>query len=178
MKRIVALTVVMMFSACTQVGNGVVQQGTPNPDPVIPIPDPVVITPINSRFVGRVVSTIGGEAKDFDAVLEFREKQAGRLVGYGQLRDRLANNALFLDYWQEGQRNNADVAINLRISGESCVNIKIKGKLDINGDVAVPKTDQSICGFSKMTIEAFTLKREGEANKFNWKAIEAHFAPK
>jgi hypothetical protein len=178
MKRIVALTVVMMFSACTQVGNGVVQQGTPIPDPVIPIPDPVVITPINSRFVGRVVSTIGGEAKDFDAVLEFREKQAGRLIGYGKLWDRLANNALFLDYWQEGQRNNADVTINLRISGESCVSIKIKGKLDINGDVAVPKTDQSICGFSKMTIEAFTLKREGEANKFNWKAIEAHFAPK
>lgn len=175
MKRIVALTVVMMFSACTQTGNSVIQQETPNPDPK---PDPVITTPINSRFTGRVVATIGGGAKDFDAILEFREQQAGRLVGYGQLRDRLANNALFLDYWQEGQRSNADVTINLRISNESCVNIKIKGKLDLNGDITVPKTVQSICGFSKMTTEAFVLKRDGEANKFNWKAIETHFAPK
>jgi hypothetical protein len=186
MKRIVALTVVVMFSACTQIGNGIVQEGTlkpdpvvnPQPDPVVNPPDPVIIPPINSRFVGRVESTISGEAKDFDAILEFQEKQAGKLVGYGQLRDRLANNALFLDYWQEGQRNDADVTINLRISDESCVNIKIKGKLDMNGDITVPKTDQSICGFSKMTTEAFVLKREGEANKFNWKAIETHFAPK
>jgi hypothetical protein len=175
MKRIVALTVVMMFSACTQVGNSVGQQGTQNPDPK---PDPVITTPINSRFVGRIAATIGGDAKDFDAILEFREKQAGRLIGFAQLRDKPLPAPLFLDFWQEGQRNNADVTFDLRISGESCVSIKIKGKLDVNGDIAVPKTEQSICSVSKAVTQAFILKREGDPKWSWWKAIEAHFAPK
>ena len=173
MKRLIAFVAVLMVSACAQSGDGFVQDPIPNPEP-----DPVITTPINSRFTGRVAATISGEAKDFDAVLEFREQQTGKLIGYGQLRDRLAKNALFLDYWQEGQRTNADVIFNLRISGESCVSIKIKGKLNASGDIAVPKANQSLCGAARMTTEAFNLKREGEANKFNWKAIEAHFAGK
>jgi hypothetical protein len=177
MKRLVALFAVLLISACTQSGDGFVQD--PPPVDPNPQPDPIITTPINSRFTGRVAATVSGEAKDFDAILEFREQQAGKLIGYGQLRDRLAKNALFLDYWQEGQRTNADVTFNLRISGESCVSIKIKGKLNATGDISVPKTNQSLCGgFARMTTEAFNLKREGDANKFNWKAIEAHFAGK
>jgi hypothetical protein len=176
MKRLFALIAVLMVSACAQSGDGFVQD--PPPVDPNPQPDPIITTPINSRFTGRVAATVSGEAKDFDAVLEYREQQAGKLIGYGQLRDRLAKNALFLDYWQEGQRTNADVTFNLRISGESCVSIKIKGKLNANGDIAVPKASQLLCGAARMTTEAFNLKREGEANKFNWKKIEAYFAGK
>jgi hypothetical protein len=176
MKRLVALIAVLMVSACAQSGDGFVQDPPVDPNPQ---PDPIITTPINSRFTGRVAATIAGEAKDFDAVFEFREQQAGKLIGYGQLRDKLAKNALFLDYWQQGQRTNADVTLNLRISGESCVSIKIKGKLNLNGDIAVPKTSQSLCGgAARATTEAFNLKREGEANKFDWKKIEAYFAGK
>ena len=89
MKRLIALVAVLMVSACAQTGDGFVQDPPANPDPN-PQPDPIIATPINSRFTGRVAATVSGEAKDFDAILEFREQQAGKLIGYGQLRDKLA----------------------------------------------------------------------------------------
>jgi hypothetical protein len=191
MKRIVALTVVMMFSACTQTGNGVVQQGTPNPDPKPdPKPDPVITTPINSRFVGKInaAATGGGQnaTYDFESILEFREKQAGKLIGYSKMWDQLQTGndgkpKLIVDYWAQGQRSNADVELSISLNS-SCADMKLKGKMDESGDLSFPKIVQKLgCGFFvsiSVTTEATVFTRDGEANKFNWTAIETHFAPK
>jgi hypothetical protein len=187
MKRIVALTVVMMFSACTQIGNGIVQEGIPKPDPVVNPPDPVITTPINSRFTGKIDAAVTGSAQekyDFDSILEFREKSTGRLIGYTQARDKLQNGKLIIDFWAEGQRNNADVTLNIPNPNPKCDDIVLKGKLDFLGNIAIPKTVQKLnCriffGVSiTVTTEATVFTRVGEANKFNWKAIEAYFAGK
>jgi hypothetical protein len=187
MKRIVALTVVMLVSACTQTGNGVVQQGTPNPDPK---PDPVITTPINSRFVGKINASASGVGQnatyDFDSILEFREKQAGKLIGYSKMWDNLQKGAdgkptLIVDYWAQGQRSNGDVELAISLN-PSCGDMKLKGKLDESGNLSFPKITQRLgCGFFvsiNVTTEATVLTREGDPTWTWWPKIEAHFAPK
>jgi hypothetical protein len=176
MKRLFMVTLLLTISACAQSGDGFVQ------DPVLdPKPDPIITTAIDSRFVGKTSANQGGTVKELDIELEYREKQGGKLIGYGRVRNKLEKDpikALEIDFWQDGQRNNADVLLDLRISSNSCVNIKIKGKLNLDGDIAVPKTSQSLCGAVNMTTEAFTLKREGATAWSWWPLIEEHFAPK
>jgi hypothetical protein len=174
MKRFFILTFVLFVSACAQSGDGFVQDPVPDPKP-----DPIITTPIDSRFVGKTSANQGGTVKELDIELEFREKQDGKLIGYGQVRNKLEQDpvkALEIDFWQEGQRNNADVLLDLRISPNSCVSIKIKGKLDLNGNISVPKTSQSLCGAVNMTTEAYVLKRVGASSWPFWPQIEAHFA--
>jgi hypothetical protein len=187
MKRIVALTVVMMFSACTQTGNGVVQQGTPNPDPK---PDPVITTPINSRFVGKINAAATGAGQnatyDFDSILEFREKQTGQLIGYSMMWDKLqlgdnGKPKLIVDYWAQGQRSNADVELSISLNS-SCADMKLKGKMDESGNLSFPKIVQKLgCGFFvsiNVTTEATVLTRKSDTAWAWWNKIEAHFAPK
>jgi hypothetical protein len=176
MKRLFMVILLLLISACAQSGDGFVQ------DPVVdPQPDPIITTPIDSRFVGKVAANQGGTAKELAIELEYREKLGGKLIGYGQVRNKLEKDpvkALEVDFYQQGQRNNADVSLDLRISDQSCVNIKIKGKLNLAGDIAVPRTSQSLCGAVNMTIEAFTLKREGATAWSFWPDLEAYFAKK
>jgi hypothetical protein len=187
MKRIVALTVVMLVSACTQTGNGVIQQGTPNPDPK---PDPVITTPINSRFVGQINAAATGAGQnatyDFESILEFREKQAGKLIGYSRMWDKLqvgndGKPKLIVDYWAQGQRSNTDVELSISLNS-SCADMKLKGKLDESGNITFPKIVQKLgCGFFvsiSVTTDATTLTRESEPVWAHWNKIEEHFAPK
>jgi hypothetical protein len=181
MKRIVALTVVMVFSACTQTGSGVDQLGTP---------DPVITTPINSRFVGKILASASGAGQnatyDFDSILEFREKQVGKLIGYSKMWDNLQKGAdgkskLIVDYWAQGQRSNADVELLISLN-PSCADLKLKGKLDESGNLSFPKTVQRLgCGFFvsiNVTTEATVLAREGDPKWTWWPKIEAYFASK
>ena len=184
MKRLVTLMVALTVSACAQSGDGIVQDPPANPDPN-PQPDPVITTPINSRLVGKLHATATGAGQDakyeFDSIFEFREKQAGKLIGYSQMRDKLQNGKLVVDYWAQGQRNNADVQLSISLN-TACGDMKLKGKLDLLGNISFPKTTQKLgCGFLvsiSVITEATVLTRDGEANRFSWKAIEAHFAPK
>jgi hypothetical protein len=176
MKRLLALTLVMMVSACAQSGNGFVQEDPPSAGP-----DPVITTPIDSRFVGVAAANQGGTVKELAIELEYREKQGGKLIGYGRVRNNLEKDPtkiLEIDFYQQGQRNNADMILDIRISNESCVNIRIKGKLNDIGDIVVPKTSQSLCGALNMTTEAFTLKREGATAWPWWPELEKYFASK
>jgi hypothetical protein len=175
MKRIFALTLVMMVSACAQTGNGFVQE-----PPVTSEPDPIITEPIDSRFLGRLLISINGTAKDLDTILEFHEKDAGKLIGYGRAYerqyDRLDKRALFIDYWQTGERSNADVSFFIRFAdGQTCP-IVLKGKLNLAGHVKIPKTTQTVCGVSVVS-EATEFNREGVASQFAT-LFEAHFSPK
>jgi hypothetical protein len=183
MKRLVALFAVLMISACAQSGDGFVQD-----PPVDPQPDPIITTPINSRFTGKINAAVTGSGQnlkyDFDSVLEFREQSTGRLIGYTQARDQLQNGKLIIDFWAQGQRNNADVSLNIPNPNPQCDDIVLKGKLDLLGNITIPKTDQKLnCRILfgvKISVitDATVFTRDGEASKFNWKAIEAHFAGK
>lgn len=187
MKRIVVLSMILLGSAYTQAGKGVVQQGTPDPEPVVVTP---ITTPINSRFVGQITaaaSGVGQNAKyDFDSILEFREKQAGKLIGYSKMWDKLqmgkdGKPKLIVDYWAQGQRSNADVEFSISLN-PACADMKLKGKLDESGNISFPKTVQQIgCGFFfsiSVTTDATTLTRESEPVWAHWNKIEEHFAPK
>jgi hypothetical protein len=172
MKRLFILTFVLMFSACAQSGDGFVQEPPPASEP-----DPIITESINSRLVGRMAVNLAGQAMDLDTILEFREKEAGKLIGYGQARDQLKQNTLFIDFWQTGQRTNANVTFNIRLDDRPCLVILLVGKINAVGNVKIPKTTQTVCGF-KVITEAIEFTREGEANKFSWNAIELHFASK
>jgi hypothetical protein len=177
MKRLVALTVVLMFSACAQSGN-------PDPNPE-PNPDPIITTPINSRFVGKVSASATGAGQDaayeFDSIFEFREKTAGRLIGYSQMRDKLQNGKLIVDYWAQGQRSNADVTLYLSLNS-SCDDLKLQGKLDLSGNITFPKIVQRLgCGFFasiSVTTEATMMTRQGDPAWPWWKKVEDHFTSK
>jgi hypothetical protein len=182
MNRLAALAVVMMVVACTQSGGGFVQE---NPSTG---PDPIITTPINSRFTGKINAAVTGSGQDlkydFDSVLEFREQSTGRLIGYTQARDKLQNGKLIIDFWAEGQRNNADVTLNIPNPNPNCDDIILKGKLNLLGHISVPKTMQSLhCRIFfgvdiSVTTESTVLTRQSEAVWPFWKAIETHFASK
>jgi hypothetical protein len=176
MNRLAALAVVMMVVACTQSGDGFVQDPSTGPDPII-------TTPINSRFVGEAKASDGGTEKFYNFELDFKENTGGRLIGYASIRNTLATNpkdALEIQFYQDGQRDNADVTINLRVSGESPWVIKLKGKLNLQGDIIMPKTSQRLGGIFGKTLvtEAFTLVRKGPSTLSFWPKIETYFAGK
>jgi hypothetical protein len=185
MKRLVALTMVLMVSACAQSGDGFVQDPPVDPNPQ---PDPIITTPINSRFTGKINANATGSGQnltyDFDSILEFREKPGGSLIGFTKAWDKLQNGKLIIDFWAQGQRNNADVTLNIPNPNPNCDDIVLKGKLDLLGNITVPRTVQKLnCRILfgvkiSVTTQATVFTRDGEANKFNWKAIEAHFAGK
>jgi hypothetical protein len=172
MKRLFILTFVLLVSACAQSGDGFVQEPPP-----VSEPDPIITESINSRLVGRMAVNLAGQALDLDTVLEFREKEAGKLIGYGKARDQLNQNTLFIDFWQTGQRTNADVTFNIRLDARPCLVILLVGKINLEGNIKIPKTTQTVCG-SKVITEGINFIRAGEANQFDWKEIEAHFASK
>ena len=179
MKRFIALTLLLFISACAQSGDGLVQEPIPDPNPK---PDPIITTPIDSRFVGKINANATGSGQnltyDFDSVLEFREKQAGRLVGYAQMRDKLQGGKLIVDYWATGQRNGGDMTLNLNFN-PACSDMRLVGKLDSAGNFRIPKTTQKLgCGFLvsiSMVTEATILTRQSKTVWPFWPAIESHF---
>ena len=187
MKRFIALTLLLFISACAQSGDGLVQEPIPDPNPK---PDPIITTPIDSRFVGQIKAAATGAGQnatyDFDSILEFREKQGGKWIGYSKLWDKLQQGTdgkpkLIVDYWAQGQRNNADVQVLLNLN-PSCADLKLKGKLDAEGNLSLPKTTQRIgCGiFVSISVvtEATVLTRQGATSWTWWPKIEAYFVGK
>jgi hypothetical protein len=246
MKHVLALTVAILLSACSQPGDDFVQEAfpttdvvdsgttepvvdpivnpgdpqpvvnpspnptpapnptpnpTPNPGPTpIPNPGPTPIpnpTPnpapnpqpapnptdlIDARFVGTINAAASGAGQStsysFDSVLEFREKQAGRLVGYARMWDKLQNGKLIVDYWANGQRNTDDMTLFLNFN-PACSDMKLVGKLDSQGNFRVPKTTQKLgCGFLvsiSLTTDATILTRKSKTVWEFWPMIENHF---
>ena len=154
---------------------------TPNPTPV-PQPAPNPTDGIDARFVGSINAAASGAGQNasysFDSILEFREKQAGRLVGYAQMRDNLQGGKLIVDYWATGQRNGGDMTLNLNFN-PACSDMRLVGKLDSAGNFRIPKTTQKLgCGFLvsiSMVTEATILTRQSKTVWPFWPAIESHF---
>jgi hypothetical protein len=232
MKYVLALTVALMLSACSQPGDDFVQEAfpttdvvdsgttepgvdpvvnpgdpqpipnpTPNPTPApnptpnpIPNPGPTPIpnpTPnpapnpsdlIDARFVGSINAAASGAGQNasysFDSILEFREKQAGRLVGYARMWDKLQAGKLIVDYWATGQRNGGDMTVYLNFN-PACTDMKLVGKFDAAGNFRIPKTTQRLgCGFwvsVSMVTEATILTRPSKTAWPFWPEIESHF---
>jgi hypothetical protein len=178
MKRF-PIWLVTLVLAGTQFGASFGQDGATTTDPT---------APINSRFVGKINAAVTGSGQnqtfDFESMLEFREKQAGRLIGYTKAWDQLQGGKLIIDFWAQGRRLNADVELNIPNPNPACEDIILKGVLDASGNVGVPRTEQKLnCkvlfGISiTVTTQATVFTRQGEAIWGHWNKIEEHFAPK
>jgi hypothetical protein len=190
MKWVLALTMAFVLSGCASSGDDFVQEGLPNTNPntgqtQTPPPDPVVTDLIDSRYVGNIKLAASGGGQnftfDFDSVLEYREKQAGKLIGYSRMWDKLQDGKLIIDYWSDGQRTNADMTLSVQFN-PACPNVKLVGKLDAAGNITFPKTTQKLrCGiFVTATVisEATVLTRESKTSWPWWDNIEKYYAPK
>jgi hypothetical protein len=179
MKRVLALTMVTL-SAQLQSCEGLSQEGAS--------PDPAIVAPMNSRFVGKINAVVTGSGQnqtfDFDTMLEFREKQGGKLIGYTRAWDKLQNGKLIIDFWAQGQRQNADIELNIPNPNPACDDIVLRGKLDALGNVSVANTTQKLnCriffGVSiEVNTQATVFIRQGDAVWSHWNKIEEHFASK
>ena len=177
MKRLLFL-VFALLTACG--GSDFVSEGLPNPQS-----DPVNVSGIDSRFVGRIAAVTSGGGQDarydLNTLAEFRERGAGMLIGYVQMWDDLQNRKLIVSDWAQGQRTNADVTISVRFN-PSCSDFKLVGKLDAAGSPHFPRTTQRLtCGVFlslQVTTEATVLSRQGERRWPFWDQIEDHFATK
>ena len=107
--KLVALTLALCLAGCASSGDEFVQEALPNPNTgqtQTPPPDPVITDLVDSRYVGNIKRAASGGGQnftfDFDSVLEYREKQAGQLIGYSRMWDKLQNGKLIIDYWSDG----------------------------------------------------------------------------
>jgi hypothetical protein len=187
MKRLVALTLALVLAACAQTGGEFVQEETP-PDPDVKpnpaIPDPIITEPVNGRYVGFLRTAVTGPKTgnfELDSIFEYREKQAGRLIGYSQMHDRLDPDpkSLFVNYWADGKRIGANIEFNVEIVPIACKAARLKGKLDTKGSVTFPKTIQKVtCGSASLTVttDAAVFVRKGPIEWTWWGKIEAWFA--
>ena len=177
MKRPLFLVIVLL-TACG--GSDFVPEGLPNP-----LPDPVVVTEIDSRFVGRIAAVTSGGGQDarydLNTVAEFRERGAGMLIGYVLMWDDLQNRKVIVSNWAQGQRTNAEVTISVRFNA-SCSDFKLVGKLDTSGNAHFPRTTQrlrcSLIVSLRVVTEATVLSKQGERRWPFWDQIEDHFAIK
>ena len=190
MKLVLALTLALCLAGCASSGDEFVQEALPTTNPTTgqpqtPTPDPVITEPINSRYEGILKASATGAgqnvAYDYDSIFEYREKEAGRLIGYSQMRDRQQSGKLIIDYWSSGQRTDANIVLNLNFN-PACPDVKLAGKLDAAGNISFPKTTQKLrCGiFVVITLvtEATVFTNKGAHAFPYWEAIEKHFASK
>jgi hypothetical protein len=169
---------IVSLTACG--GSDPVSEGLPNTQV-----ETVALTGIDSRFVGRIAAVTTGGGQDAKYILntlaEFREREAGMLIGYVQMWDDLQNRKLIVSDWAQGQRTNSDVTISVRFNA-SCSEFKLVGKLDAAGSPHFPRTTQRLtCGAFlslQVTTEAAVLSRQGERLWPFWDQIEDHFAVK
>jgi hypothetical protein len=187
MKWVLALTMAFILSGCAS-GDEFVQEALPNTSAgqtQTPPPDPVITEPINSRYVGIIKAAATGAGQnisyDYDGVFEYREKAAGRLIGYSRMWDRQQNGKLIIDYYATGQRTDANMALYLQFN-PACPDVKLAGKLDAAGNINFPKTTQKLrCGiFVTITLvtEAMVFTRESATTWPWWPGLEQYFAPK
>jgi hypothetical protein len=175
MKRFFALTAIMILTP-TPSSQGFGQEGSPDPA-------------INSRFVGTINALVTGSGQnqtfELESILEFRERPTGMLIGYARATDKRQNNKLVIDYWAQGQRQNAQIELNIPNPNPACEDIKLRGVLDVSGSISIPKTAQQLnCkilfGISiNVATDATVLQRASETVWPFWKStIEPHFPTK
>jgi hypothetical protein len=183
MKLFVMAAIAFGLSGCSQSGEDFVQESLPVTDPGTVQPgDPVITELINSRFVGKINAAATGAGQsakyDFDSTFEFREKQAGKLIGYSRMYDKLQDGKLIVDYWATGQRTDANMVIYLSFN-PACSDLKLAGKLDAGGNITFPKTTQKLgCGLFvslSVTTDATVFSQKKTEWDF-WPYIEDHFA--
>jgi threonine aldolase len=192
MKLVLVLTTVLCLAGCASSGDEFVQEALPNANtnpitgqPQPPQPDPVITEPIDSSYLGIIKASATGAGQnisyDYDGRFEYREKQAGNLIGYSRMWDRQQNGKLIIDYWSTGQRTDANMIINLNLN-PACPDVKLAGKLDAKGNIIFPKTTQKLrCGiFVTITLitEATIFTKQSATAWDFWDYIENHFASK
>jgi hypothetical protein len=190
MKLVLALTMVFVLSGCASSGDDFVQEALPTTTTSTgqtqpPPPDPVIVDPINSRYVGIIKAAATGAGQnityDYDGIFEYREKAAGRLIGYSRMWDRQQNGKLIIDYYATGQRTDANMVLNLQFN-PACPDVKLAGKLDAAGNITFPKTTQKLrCGiFVTVTLvtEAMVFTKESATVWPWWPQLETYFAAK
>jgi hypothetical protein len=195
MKLAVIFLLALSLSGCAQSGDDFITEAPPGTNSGTDVPaaadpaDPGPAGLIDSRFIGRINVSAAGAGQnleyDFDTLFEFREKDAGKLIGYSQAWDRLQNGKLIIDFWASGQRDRVNVILKIPNPNPACSDIKFKGVFDSSGNMSFPKTIQkSNCKagiFSasvSVTTDATVFTRSSDTIWPFWTDIETHFADK